>query len=130
MTDQTAPSPTPVTGTPAGWYLDAGSGRNRWWDGSGWTENFQTATTAVAIKNGPATASLILGIIGIVLMAIPLFIGLFLGGIPDIIAVILGIVGLTNQAAKARIGRGMAITGIILGGVSLLSVFLGAGTIW
>ncbi|MGB3373679.1 MAG: DUF2510 domain-containing protein, partial [Microbacterium sp.] len=25
--------------TPAGWY-DDGSGRQRWWDGQQWTENF------------------------------------------------------------------------------------------
>lgn len=32
--------------TPAGWY-DDGSGRQRWWDGQQWTENFAPETPAV-----------------------------------------------------------------------------------
>jgi hypothetical protein len=32
----------PVAGPPAGWMLDPqGSGRQRWWDGSAWTEHYQ-----------------------------------------------------------------------------------------
>jgi hypothetical protein len=122
----TSPSPT----TAPGWYSDPASGRQRWWDGARWTENFGAHTTVVVARNGAATASLILGIIGIVLMAIPFFIGWFVGGIPDLIAVILGIVGLNNAGARLGIGKGAAITGIVLGGVSILSVFLGAGSLW
>ena len=85
---------------------------------------------AKPVSNGVAIASLVLGVTGFVLMAIPFFIGLFLGGIPDLIAVILGIVGLTNPAAKLGIGRAPAIVGIVLGSISLLSVFLGAGWLW
>lgn len=44
MSDPNTPVPTP-----AGWY-DDGSGRQRWWDGTTWTNNFaHTALPAVAI---------------------------------------------------------------------------------
>lgn len=132
MTDQTAaptPAPQPAS-TPPGWYADPASGRQRWWDGTKWTENFGVGTAIVVAKNGAATAALVLGICGIVLMAIPFFIGWFLGGIPDILAIILGIVGLNNAGAKLGIGKGAAVTGIVLGGVSILTVFIGAGSIW
>jgi hypothetical protein len=131
MTDQvpTSPPPPSATATAAGWYLDGGSRQNRWWDGTKWTENFQPIAT-LTTSNGVAVASLVLGIFGFCLMAIPLFIGWFLGGIPDLLAVIFGIVGLTNAPAKLGVGRGPAITGIVLAGVSLISVFLGAGSLW
>jgi hypothetical protein len=113
----------------------------RWWDGAHWTENFHNpavyapsapvyVSNAGASGNGMATASLVLGIIGFVLMAIPLFIGLFLGGIPDLLAVICGIAGLNNAAAQRGVGKPMAVVGLVLGGVSILSAFLGAGTLW
>jgi hypothetical protein len=85
---------------------------------------------APALTNGYATASLVLAIVGFFLMGIPLFIGWFLGGIPDILAVIFGIVALNRAAPLKQIGRGKAIAGIIIAGISLLSVFIGAGSIW
>jgi hypothetical protein len=79
--------------------------------------------------NGLAVGSLITGIAGFVLMAIPFFVGLFIGGTLDIVAVILGICGLV-RAGRVRVGMPLALVGLILGGLSLLSVFIGAGTIW
>jgi hypothetical protein len=131
MTDAASDQPPPVSpSTPPGWYADPASGRQRYWDGTKWTENFAGPTTVVVARNGAATASLVLGICGFVLMGIPLFIGWFLGGIPDLLAIILGIVGLVNPAAKHGLGRGTAITGLVLGGVSILTVFVGAGSVW
>jgi hypothetical protein len=85
---------------------------------------------APTLTNGYATAALVLAIAGFFLMGIPLFIGWVLGGIPDILAVIFGIVALNRQAPLNQIGRGKAIAGIIIAGISLLSVLIGAGSIW
>lgn len=124
--------PTPQTpGIPAGWYADANSGRMRWWDGTKWTEQF--GPTARAINgpgNGTAVASLVLGIVGFFLTPIPLFIGLFLGGIPALLAVILGIVGVVRSNNLAGLGKTPAIVGIVLGGLAIIAIFFGAGTIW
>ena len=121
--------PTPSTpGIPAGWYPDATSGRVRWWDGQKWTENFQHGAPA-GPGNGFATAALILGICGFVLTPIPFFIGLFLGGIPDVLAIIFGIVGLV-KANQIHKGFAMALVGLILGSLGFLSIFIGAGTVW
>ncbi|SDQ39482.1 hypothetical protein SAMN02800687_1710 [Curtobacterium sp. UNCCL20] len=79
--------------------------------------------------NGLAVAALILGIAGFLFTGIPFFIGLFLGGIPNILAIIFGITGIV-RARRVGVGFGMALTGLILGGIAFLSVFLGAGTIW
>jgi hypothetical protein len=84
----------------------------------------------VIATNGYATASLVLAICGFFLMGIPFFIGWFLGGIPDMLAVVFGIVALNRPAPFNQVGRGKAIAGIIIAGISLLSVFIGAGSIW
>lgn len=89
------------------------------------------AVTYVTVaKNGLATAALILGIAGFVLMGIPLFIGLFLGGPLDILAVIFGILGIRRANQLGGVGKTTAIWGLVLASVSLVSVFFGAGTIW
>jgi hypothetical protein len=66
---------------------------------------------------------------GFVLMGIPFFIGIVLGGLPDLLAVAFGIAGI-SRAGRIRRGMGAAVTGLVLGSVSLLSVFLGAGWLW
>lgn len=78
--------------------------------------------------NGLGITAMILGICGFVVALIPLFIGLFLSFLPAILAVIFGIIG-TAQAAK-RGGAGYAITGLVIGSMTLLLYFLGLGTIW
>jgi hypothetical protein len=83
----------------------------------------------VVQSNGYATAALVLGICGFVLMGIPFFIGIVLGGLPDLLAVAFGIAGI-SRAGRIRRGMGAAVTGLVLGSVSLLSVFLGAGWLW
>ncbi|CAN5469095.1 hypothetical protein BH10ACT4_BH10ACT4_10730 [soil metagenome] len=130
--DSTTPMIPARPSVAPGWYPDPASGRLRYWDGAIWTENFHNPGPAApaAVSNSAATASLVLGIVGFVLMAIPFFIGWFLGGIPDILAVIFGIVALTSLSKFNGAGKAKAIVGLVLGSVSLLSVFVGAGSIW
>ena len=90
----------------------------------------QPPVLIAAPANNPAVASLILGIFGFCLTAIPVFIGLFLGGIPDVLAIVFGIVGLVRAAKIGGRGQGHAIAGLVLGGLGFLSIFIGAGTIW
>lgn len=79
--------------------------------------------------NGMAVAALVLGIWGFCTTWIPFFIGIILGALPDLLAVIFGIVGIV-KANEGRGGMGMAITGLILGAISGFSILFGAGTIW
>jgi hypothetical protein len=83
----------------------------------------------VVARNGFATAALVLGIVGFVLTFVPLFIGYFLGGLPDLLAVIFGIIGIV-KGGPAGVGRGAAITGLVLGGVAIILMFFGAGLIF
>jgi hypothetical protein len=142
-----------MTNNPAPGYYPDSSGQPRWWDGQQWAQHQpsqrpvapaiapappvrpyvvppQQVAFAVPVSNGYATAALVCGIAGFVLMGIPFFIGWFVGGIPDILAVIFGIVGLSRSGALYGVGRAPAIVGLVLGGVSLLSVFVGAGSLW
>jgi hypothetical protein len=118
-----------MTYTPPGWYPDPQQpNTQRYWNGEAWTP--QTAPLhPPARPNRVATAALVLGIIGIVLIPIPFFIGFVFGGIPGLLAVILGIVGL-GRSASARSGFGSALAGLILGGLVLLAIPLGGGILW
>lgn len=79
--------------------------------------------------NGFAVAALVLGIWGFLVTWIPFFIGLFLGFVPDVLAIVFGICGVIRANRGAR-GMGMAVTGLILGSLAFLSIFVGAGTAW
>lgn len=141
--------PTPSTpGVPAGWYQDPTNGRLRWWNGIAWTNDFYPPATAAPAyappatgygavaygsgqrpTNGFAVAALVLGIVGFVLTPIPFGIGLFFGAIPALLGVIFGIVGIV-RANRVRVGMPPAIIGLCLGGIMVLLVPLGAGTLW
>jgi peptidylprolyl isomerase len=64
-------------------------------------------------SNGVATASLVVGIIGLLTCWI------FIGGLLGLIAGILGIVGI-KKAKEVSTGRGMAMAGLILGVLAML----------
>ena len=129
-------SDTPASpSTPAGWYPDPEHpGHQRYWSGTDWTEHRSTVSTVVVqhagAANGAAIAALVLGIVGFVLTPVPFFIGLFVGGIPDILAIIFGIIGLTKAPRVGGRGFAPALVGLILGGLGFLSMFIGAGTVW
>lgn len=153
MTDQSVPQ------VPPGWHVEPGTGLVRWWDGRAWgvyQQAMQPAQVAQvaqvvpvqsslyaagaptqypqyaapAVQNGFAVAALVLGIWGFVTTWIPLFIGLFLGGIPDMLAIVFGILGITRAGQLGGRGQAMAIVGVVLGALAFLSIFVGAGTIW
>jgi len=76
-----------------------------------------------AQQSGLATASMILGVIG-------LFVGMCVGPLPGIAALILGIVGLNqiNKSPQSITGKPLAITGIVTGALSVLvygAIFIG-----
>jgi uncharacterized membrane protein len=65
--------------------------------------------------SGMAVASLVLGLIGAGLFFVP-----GLGIVSSILAIIFGFVGISQTSRKVRRGQGMAIAGVILGGIGLL----------
>ncbi len=113
------PAPQPATAaTPA--YVPAGA-----------IPSYFAATNAPRPPgNGIAIAALILGIWGFLTTGIPLFVGLFLGAVPDILAIVFGIVGIVRANRIGGRGRVPATFGLVLGGLAFVSIFFGAGTIW
>jgi len=79
--------------------------------------------------NGFAVAAFVLGLFGFLVTWIPFFIGLFLGGLPDVLAIVFGICGIV-RANRVRRGMGLAVAGLVLGSLAFLSIFVGAGTVW
>jgi hypothetical protein len=72
-----------------------------------------TTLEAAGTSNGFCVASLVLGIVGLPLMCFV---------VPSVLAVIFGIVGLNrvNQSGAESTGKGMAIAGIVTGGIGAL----------
>jgi hypothetical protein len=117
-----------------GWYADPHHpGMKRYWDGTTWTEHRRPNAAPVVLVqapgNGAAIAALVLGICGFFLMGIPFFIGLFIGGPLDLLAIIFGIIGFVKSQ---QVGRGLApaLIAMILAVISIITAFFGAGTIW
>lgn len=120
MTENVSQSPPP-----AGWYPD-NSGRQRWWDGSQWTEHYQPVPPVVLIlqANGYAIASMVLGITG---FALSLTIILIVVAIPmAVVGFILGFIGLGNANRSGGRGRAQAITGIVLCGLPFVLWIIGS----
>jgi hypothetical protein len=125
----TEPPPLPIA-TPPGWYYDPAHQRQRWWDGIQWAFFDDTAPAPPVAafpapppvrSNGIATASLVLGIVGLLLCTTVL---------PSILAVIFGIVGVRRARERQDAGRGNAIAGIVLGSVALLFAFAVVASSW
>ncbi|SCG76571.1 DUF4190 domain-containing protein [Micromonospora coxensis] len=72
---------------------------------------------AVAPTSGTATAALVLGILGVLG-------GWCLFGLPCLLAVVLGHVGLHETRDGRRSGRGMAVAGLVLGYVFVAPMVL------
>lgn len=81
-------------------------------------------TRTVQQSNAPATASLVLGIVGVVLGFLP-FMGLLLG----LLAIVFAYLGFKRAEAAQGSGRGLAVAGLVLGiiaavmGILFIAVF-------
>ncbi|MGB3376178.1 MAG: DUF2510 domain-containing protein [Microbacterium sp.] len=111
--------------TPAGWY-DDGSGRQRWWDGTQWTEHYAPPSQAndarypasdSAAAASTARSTPILGFIGLALAAL----GTILACVPTTAVFIIGAIVLLAAFVvsliavfKKNTARWPAIVGIIL----------------
>lgn len=80
-------------------------------------------------SNGMAVTAMVLGIVAISVgfwSVIPILglVAAFFGFVPGLLAVIFGVVGRTKSIALRGVGRGQAITGIVLGSVTLAIIVL------
>ncbi len=84
-------------------------------------------------SNGMAVTALVLGIVAIVFgiwIPIPIF-GLFMmfvAFLPAVLAIVFGHVGL-NNSARAGVGRGGALTGLVLGYL-VVALSIGTTALW
>lgn len=119
---------------PPGWYPDADSRYQRWWDGQRWTDSLQavplSAPVLVAPRNGLATTALAGGVVAaaIAVLAVltatgidPLTVLLMVAGI--VVALATGIPALVRaNRLDPHVGRARAIWGIALGAGAILIV--------
>lgn len=119
---------------PPGWYPDADSRYQRWWDGQRWTESLQAipshAPVLLAQSNGLATAALGGGITSAAIAALalitaigidPLLMLLMVAG--TAISVASGIPALVRaNRMQPHVGKARAVWGVVLGGGSLVVV--------
>jgi hypothetical protein len=68
--------------------------------------------------SGAATASMILGIVGLV-------VGCFMCGIPSVLAIIFGQIGLNQTKNDVKSGRGQAIAGLVMGYILIVPTIIG-----
>ncbi|MEU6977037.1 MULTISPECIES: DUF4190 domain-containing protein [unclassified Streptomyces] len=69
-------------------------------------------------RNGLGTSALVLGIVGLLFAIIPFL--FWLGGILGLLALIFGIVGASRAGKGLATNKGMAVTGLVLGALSIL----------
>lgn len=121
--------------TPQGWY-DDGSGRQRWWDGAQWTDQFAAASTPDATSTvAPVTTKKRVGVLGWIALGITV-VGAIVSWIPWImgfgwillfVGLVLSIVTLFLKGAKwpGIVGIVLAVVAGVVSGIVLLTIFLG-----
>lgn len=127
----------PPNATPAGWFPDPlGRHEHRYFNGVSWTPDVSDGgqrlvdplgtgpgyVHGVKQSNGVAIAALTCGVVGVLVAWMPFIVvaGIVLG----VLALVFGIKGL-KRATSIGSGRGMAIAGIAMGGVTLLTAIVG-----
>ena len=116
---ETAPQPPPPPPAGEGQY---GQQYGQQYGGQQYGQQYpgqQYGAPAVKQGNGPAVAALVLGILGLLLAFIP-FLGVILGILLGLLAVIFGAVGVSRSKDQFRGGKGMAIAGIVLGVLAVI----------
>ncbi|MFI8594320.1 hypothetical protein ACIGCK_07815 [Microbacterium sp. NPDC078428] len=81
-------------------------------------------------SNPAAWAAFWLGLAGLVLMPIPLFIGFFLGGGLSIIAAVFAVIGLLKGLARSGKGIGPVVFAAIFIALTWGGISVGGGIIW
>lgn len=76
-------------------------------------------STPSSPSNGIGIAALVVGIVALVLCWIP-----FLGLVLAIVALVLGIVGIRKASRGEATNKGMAITGVVTGGLAIVGGML------
>lgn len=105
------------SGPKAGWYPDA-VGRQRWWDGSRWTDNYAQGPAKSSVNVPGRTLGFVCGLVAILFTTLP------------IVSIPLGIVGWVKSAKAlkqfpaATPGRGLALAGQVLSIVALSLTFI------
>ncbi len=119
---------------PPGWYPDADTRYQRWWDGQRWTESRQalppSTPVLVAQSNGLATASLVGGIAAAAVAALaiitaigidPLLVLFMVAG--TIVSLATGIPAFVRaNRLQPHVGRARSVWGIALGAGALVLV--------
>ncbi|WP_087132949.1 DUF2510 domain-containing protein [Microbacterium esteraromaticum] len=126
-------------GVPAGWY-DDGAGRQRWWDGVQWTEDYAPAGTGIADvasdrsaptvpapRRAPVLGFIALGlaVVGLILGCVPVVPVIVIGMVLLFAALVVGIIALfVKHTAKwpAIVSIVVSVIGGVIAAVVLLVV--------
>lgn len=87
-------------------------------------------STSVERRNPTAWAAFWVGLAGLVLMPIPLFIGLVLGGGLSVIAAILAVIALLKGLARSGKGIAPVVFAAIFIALTWGGISVGGGIIW
>jgi hypothetical protein len=75
-------------------------------------------------------AALALGIAGLLLTPVPFEVGLIVGGVFDLLAIVFGMVALLRYPLGRRHGTSIAVVGLVFGTTGVVLITVGAGTAW